>query len=197
MRFVVATFNQDKLREIEQLLDLPGAALVDLKSFRGASAPAEAGHTLLENALAKARAAHKLTRMSAIADDTGLEVDVLGGKPGIYSARFAGPNASYHDNVKRLLEVMAGYEGAERTARFRTACAAVLEDGTELDCEGVLEGRITFVPRGTNGFGYDPVFEIPELGLTLAELTPAEKNARSHRARAVQALADKLAALKR
>ena len=197
MKFVVATFNEDKMREVRELLDLPGVTLVGLQGFRGASAPAEAGHSLLENALAKAHAARKLTRMPAIADDTGLEVDALGGRPGIYSARFAGPNASYRDNVRRLLEVMTGLEGVERRARFRTACAAVLEGGVEVKAEGVLEGRITFTPRGKHGFGYDPVFEVEGLGLTLAELTPAEKNARSHRARALQMLDDKLAALKR
>ena len=197
MKLVVATFNKDKLREMEDLLDLPGVTLVGLSSFQGASAPAEAGNTLLENALTKARAARKLTRLNAIADDTGLEVDVLGGRPGIYSARFAGPNASYADNLKRLLQVMTGYEMRERNARFRTVCAAVLEGGKEVHAEGVLEGRITVEPRGKYGFGYDPVFEIPELGLTLAELTPAEKNTRSHRARAIRALADSLAELSR
>jgi XTP/dITP diphosphohydrolase len=145
-----------------------------------------------ENALAKARAAHDLTRLTAIADDTALEVDCLGGKPGIYAARFAGPGASYADNVRRLLVVMEGVEPARRTARFRTAVAACLPDGRERVAEGVLEGRITETPRGAQGFGYDPVFEVDALGKTLAELTHAEKNRISHRAKALRAVIGQL-----
>jgi XTP/dITP diphosphohydrolase len=119
-------------------------------------------------------------------------VDSLGGKPGIYAARFAGPNASYADNMRRLLEIMVGVEPARRTARFRTVMVSVNPRGIEVVSEGVLEGRITDTARGTNGFGYDPIFEIPELGKTLAELTAAEKNRISHRALAARGLAAKL-----
>ena len=192
MKIVIATFNPDKVRELERLIDLPGVTLVSLREFEGAVAPEEDGSTLLENARIKARAAHALTGLMSIADDTGLEVDALDGRPGIYAARFAGPDATYADNVQRLLAELSGVEPARRTARFRTVCAAVLEGGEEVDAEGVLEGVITVAPRGANGFGYDPVFEIPALGRTLAELDGAEKNAISHRARAAKALAEKL-----
>jgi XTP/dITP diphosphohydrolase len=124
MTFVVASFNPDKLRELRELLELPGVSLVSLSEFPGASAPDEAGATLRENALTKARAAVTLTGLPAIADDTGLEVDALGGEPGVRSARFAGPAATYADNVRRLLEALAGVEPARRGARFRTVCAA-------------------------------------------------------------------------
>ncbi len=194
MKIVIATFNPDKVRELERLIDLPGVTLVSLREFAGAKAPEENGNTLLENARIKARAAHALTGLTSIADDTGLEVDALDGRPGIYAARFAGPDATYADNVQRLLAELSGVEPARRTARFRTVCAAVLEGGGELDAEGVLEGVITATPRGTNGFGYDPVFEIPVFGRTLAELEGAEKNAISHRARSAKALAEKLRA---
>ena len=196
MRIVIATFNPDKVRELERLLDLPGVTLESLREFPGAVAPEESGSTLLENARIKARAAHALTGLVSIADDTGLEVDALDGRPGIHAARFAGPAATYADNVQRLLAELSGVEPARRTARFRTVCAAVLGPRDELDAEGVLEGVITTAPRGANGFGYDPVFEVSEvgaLGRTLAELDGGEKNTTSHRARAVQALAEKLA----
>jgi XTP/dITP diphosphohydrolase len=189
VRIVVATFNEDKRRELEALLAWPDLELVSMRSFAGASSPDEDGDTLLENAFIKARAAHAMTGLPVIADDTGLEVDALGGRPGIHAARYAGPGATYDDNVARLVAELEGVPAARRTARFRTVCAAVLANGGELHAEGVLEGRIVEAARGTNGFGYDPVFEIAELGRTLAELSAEEKNARSHRARAVRALA--------
>jgi XTP/dITP diphosphohydrolase len=196
MTFVVASFNPDKLRELRELLELPGVSLVSLSEFPGASAPDEAGATLRENALTKARAAVTLTGLPAIADDTGLEVDALGGEPGVRSARFAGPAATYADNVRRLLEALAGVEPARRGARFRTVCVACFPGRPELVGEGVLEGRITERSRGSGGFGYDPVFEVSELGCTLAELSPREKNEFSHRARAVRDLARQLAVLR-
>lgn len=195
MKIVLATFNTDKLREMRELLQLEWAELVGLGDVAGASAAPEVGKTLEENALAKARAALRMTGMPAIADDTGLEVDALGGKPGVYTARFAGPGATYAQNVHRLLEVMTGIEPARRTARFRTVCAACFPNLPECVTEGVLEGRITEHPRGTNGFGYDPVFEVAGLGRTLAELASPEKNALSHRAKAAQALVRKIAGL--
>jgi XTP/dITP diphosphohydrolase len=187
-RLVVATMNPDKRRELEALLDLPRVTLASLADFPGAVAPEENGATLLENARIKARAAHALTGLPAIADDTGLEVDALGGAPGVHAARFAGPAATYADNVRLLIERLAGTPPERRGARFRTVCVACLGETEELVAEGVLEGRIIEVPRGTGGFGYDPVFEVQGLGRTLAEIEPAEKNALSHRARAVREL---------
>jgi XTP/dITP diphosphohydrolase len=190
VKFVLATFNRDKARELEALLDLPGLEVLSLSDFLGAASPEETGASLEENALLKARAALRATGLPAIADDTGLEVDALGGAPGVHAARFAGPDASYADNVRLLLERLSGVPPARRTARFRTVCVAVFPDGMQVVGEGLLEGRITESPRGDRGFGYDPVFEVS--GRTLAELTPAEKNAWSHRGRAVRALATRL-----
>ncbi len=189
MDFVLATFNRDKLRELAVLLDLPGVALHALYDVPGAVAPEETGTTLRENALLKARAALALTGRPALADDTGLEVDALGGRPGLHAARYAGPRATYADNRAKLLAELDGVEPARRTARFRCACVACLPDGRELVAEGVLEGRIAAAPRGESGFGYDSLFEVGDLGRTMAELSEAEKNALSHRARAVHALA--------
>ncbi len=193
LHVVVATFNPDKARELEELLHLDGATFTCLRDVPGATAPEEVGGTLAENALIKARAAFRLTGATCLADDTGLEVDALDGRPGVHASRFAGPGATYADHVRKLLAELRGVEPARRTARFRCACVACLPDGRELLAEGVLEGRIIESPRGANGFGYDPVFEVEGVGRTLAELPDAEKNALSHRARAVRALAAKLA----
>ena len=194
MHFVLATFNRDKLRELSALLGLPGVSLSALCDVPGASAPEETGATLRENALLKARAALALTGLPAIADDTGLEVDALGGRPGLHAARYAGASASYEENRARLLVELRGVEPARRAARFRCACVACLPDGRELVADGVLEGRITLAARGEDGFGYDSLFEIEGLGRTMAELDETEKNASSHRARAVRELATQLTA---
>jgi XTP/dITP diphosphohydrolase len=188
VKFIVATFNRDKAAELHALLALPGVELAALADWPGAVPPEETGATLLENARIKARAAAAVTGLPAIADDTGLEVDALNGAPGVHAARYAGPAARYADNVAKLLSELAGVPAERRTARFRTVCVAAWPDGTELCVDGVLQGTITEVPRGTNGFGYDPVFVPKGETRTYAELTDAEKNAISHRARAVRAL---------
>ena len=182
---MIATFNAGKFGEMRELLASSGWTLISLRDIPGATAPPETGATLKENALIKARAAVALSGLPAIADDTGLEVDALQGRPGIQSARFAGPHASGPDNVRHLLELMEGIEPSRRGARFRTVCVACFPDRDERIGEGVLEGRITTRSRGGAGFGYDPVFEVAGLGRTLAELSPEEKNALSHRARAL------------
>ncbi len=187
-RFVLATFNRHKAAELEALLAVPGLTLVPLAGTEGAVAPEEDGATLLDNARIKARAARAATGEPVIADDTGLEVDALHGAPGVHAARYAGPSATYADNVAKLLAALAGVPARDRTARFRTVCVAQWPDGREAHTEGVLEGVIADAPRGTNGFGYDPVF-VPAGGTrTLAEMTDAEKNAISHRARAARTL---------
>ena len=182
-RLVVASKNRDKIDEIEAMLAESG--LAD-EVVRGLDWPdvEETGATLEENALLKARAVVEATGLPVVADDTGLEVAALGGAPGVSSARFAGPEATYQDNVERLLTEMNGV--TDREARFRTVVALRFMDGVEIVAEGVLEGVITERPRGDMGFGYDPVFEAD--GVTLAEMTPEEKNAVSHRARAFEAL---------
>ena len=188
MKFVLATLNRDKARELQALLARPGLEIAPLADWPGAVPPEEDGATLADNARIKARGALALTGMPAVADDTGLEVDALGGEPGVRSARYAGPNASDAENVARLLAALAGVPRARRTARFRTVCVALHPDGREWLAEGVLEGRILETPRGSGGFGYDPVFEIAD-GSTLAEMTPENKNRISHRSIAIRALA--------
>ncbi len=190
MRFVLASFNRDKLRELSELLDPAGVELVPLAEFPGAAPPPETGATLEENALLKARAAVSHTQLPAIADDTGLEVEALDGRPGVNAARYAGPAATYAENVRKLLGELAGVPPAGRAARFRTVCVACWPDGVEFAAHGVLEGRIAAAPRGRGGFGYDPVFEVDGTGRTLAELGEAEKNALSHRGQAARRLAE-------
>jgi XTP/dITP diphosphohydrolase len=192
VRLVLATANPDKAREIADLLD--GFEVVP----RPTSVPdvEETGATLEENARLKARAVRDATGETAVADDTGLEVDALDGAPGVFSARFAGPAASYDDNVAKLLDALDGLPPGARRARFRTVAAACLPDGREMVAEGAVDGAIAVARRGTGGFGYDPVF-VPDDGdgRTFAEMTPAEKHAISHRARAFSALTALLVAL--
>ena len=199
MKVVMATFNRDKAREMRALLAAPWLELVPMYEMPGAFAPPESGTSLVENALIKAREAVVRTRLPAIADDTGLEVDALDGAPGIHSARFAGLGASAAANTALLLDKLARVSPERRTARFRTVCVACFPEDDwlgakpDLIAEGVLEGRILDAPRGTGGFGYDPVFEVAGTGRALAELTAAEKNERSHRALAIRRLLELLA----
>jgi XTP/dITP diphosphohydrolase len=193
LRLVVATANPDKAREIAAVLQEAGTD-VDLVT-RPDDVPAveETGTTLIENARLKANALRDATGLAALGEDTGLEIDSLGGAPGVYSARYAGDGASYEDNVRKVLHDMDAVLRASRTARFRTAVVLAFPDGSELTAEGVVEGTIAEVPRGEHGFGYDPVF-VPAGGggRTFAELTPERKHAISHRGRALRALAARL-----
>jgi XTP/dITP diphosphohydrolase len=185
---VVASKNPDKIAEVEAVLAsldppiivIPGHVWEDVE---------ETEDTLEANALLKARAVVAATGHAAIADDTGLEVDALGGAPGVTTARYAGQDATYDENVDKLLLELA--DTVERTARFRTAVALVTPSGDELVVEGILEGVITLARRGDGGFGYDPIFEVD--GRTLAEIPAHDKNTISHRARALRALGDALA----
>jgi XTP/dITP diphosphohydrolase len=194
LRVVLATANPDKAAEIMALMaQSAGDRLVLVP--RPASVPDidETGETLEENARLKAHALVEATGLPAIADDTGLEVDALGGAPGVYSARYSGEHATYDENVAKLLAELeaAGARDAEaRRARFRTVAVACFPGGREVVAHGVVEGVIAGARRGTHGFGYDPVF-VPDGGdgRTYAELTAAEKNAASHRGRAFRALA--------
>lgn len=186
-RLVVASKNPDKVAEIERLL--AGTGLV-ADVVRGLDWPdvAETGSTLGENAKLKARAVVEATGLPALADDTGLEVDALAGEPGVNSARFAGANASYADNVRKLLELMDGR--LDRAARFRTVLSLGFPDGVHVVAEGVLEGVIAHEPHGHAGFGYDPVFEFG--GRSLAEMSPEQKSNVSHRAIAIRVLVGEL-----
>ena len=186
-RLVVASQNPDKIREVEEVLE---SLALPIEIVRGHQWPEveETEDTLEGNALLKARAVAAYTGLAAVADDTGLEVRALGGGPGVFTARYAGPNATYADNVAKLRAALDGVD--DRFAQFRTAVALVDPAGEEVVVEGSLTGSIATEPRGTGGFGYDPVFIVDER--TLAEIPSAEKNAISHRARALQALAQTL-----
>ncbi|MGD2043334.1 MAG: RdgB/HAM1 family non-canonical purine NTP pyrophosphatase [Acidimicrobiia bacterium] len=186
-RLVIASKNPDKISEVEAVLT--SIELVDevVKDLDWEDVP-ETGETLEENALLKARAVVEATGLPVIADDTGLEVAALDGAPGVHTARFAGDGARYEDNVAKMIEVMQGR--TDRNARFRTVVALVFPDGVEILADGMVDGVITEAPRGTQGFGYDPVFEVD--GRTLAEMSAEEKNRLSHRARALRALGEKL-----
>lgn len=191
MKLVLATANPDKAREIMSVLEDVAIELVP----RPAEIPevAETGATLLANARLKAVALCAATGLAALADDTGLEVDSLGGAPGVFSARYAGEDATYADNVHHLLAEMTLAKRASRTARFRTVLVLAWPDGRELVTEGTVEGVIGEEPIGTDGFGYDPVF-LPAggKGRSFAEMTLNEKQAISHRGRALRALAVRL-----
>lgn len=184
-RLVVASKNPDKVAEIESVL--LGSGLAD-EIVRGLDWPDidETGETLEQNAVLKARAVVEATGLPVVADDTGLEVSALDGAPGVRTARFAGPDASYADNVAHLMELMNGV--ADRLARFRTVVALAFPDGSEVVAEGSVEGLIAERPRGERGFGYDPVFEVD--GVTMAEMSLEEKNRLSHRGRALRALVE-------
>ena len=188
-RLVVASKNPDKIVEVEEVLTALGLVHEIVRGLEWPDVP-ETEPTLIGNALLKARAVATATGLPALADDTGLEVDALGGAPGVTTARYAGPDATYDDNVDKLLAELDGL--SDRTARFKTAVALVDPDGTELVAEGVVEGRIAERRRGSGGFGYDPVFEV-EGGRTFSEMGTAEKHEISHRARALAALAEVLA----
>ena len=197
IEFVLATANPDKAREIAEVLtealgsDIADGAVVLLPRDPDLPEVEETGATLEENARLKAIAISSGTGRPAIADDTGLEVDAIGGAPGVHTARFAGEGASYGDNVDLLLERLAPLEGAARSARFVTVAIARWPDGHEVAALGTVEGTIARSPRGSGGFGYDPVFVPAEGdGRTFAEMTAAEKHHLSHRGRAFRSLAD-------
>jgi XTP/dITP diphosphohydrolase len=190
-RIVVATANPDKAREIADAL-----AGLDLELIpRPASVPdvEETGTTLLANARLKAEALRDATGEDALADDTGLEVDSLGGAPGVWSARYAGEHATYADNVEKLVDLLRDVPGPDRTARFTTVALAHWPDGREVAAIGDVEGVIAPDPRGGGGFGYDPVFvPLEGDGRTFAEMSASEKHRVSHRGRAFRTLADGL-----
>lgn len=192
-RVVLASSNAGKVREFNQLLAGAHVEVLPQSSF-GVPEADETGLTFVENAILKARNASRHTGLPALADDSGIEVDALNGAPGIYSARYAGVGASDEDNLYKLLAALEGRPEAERGARFQ--CVIVYlrhaEDPTPLICQGTWEGRILEAPRGANGFGYDPVFYVPEEGVSSAELSPETKNRLSHRGQALRKLLEGL-----
>jgi XTP/dITP diphosphohydrolase len=195
VKVVVATRNKGKLREIVPLLAGLQLELLTIDEVAPDAELREDGVTFVENALAKARQAARATGLPSIADDSGLEVDALEGAPGVYSARYAGPDADDAKNNAKLLESLRGVPPARRGARFR--CVAVFVDparGLEIVRDGASTGEILEAPRGEDGFGYDPLFFVPAAGRTMAELPLEEKNRLSHRAAAFRALTAALAA---
>jgi XTP/dITP diphosphohydrolase len=194
-RVVLASGNPGKLREFADLLSASSLTLVRQSEF-GIAPPAETGVTFLENALIKARNAARLASLAAIADDSGIEVDALGGAPGVYSARYAGENASDEQNLDKLLDALRGLPSAQRTARYRCVVVfvATVDDPRPLVGEGTWEGRIIDARRGSGGFGYDPSFVPSGETRTVAEMLPAEKHAQSHRGQAMRAFLAQLCA---
>jgi XTP/dITP diphosphohydrolase len=191
MKLLAATTNRGKIREIAVILEDLGITVVTPQEINLHIEVKEEGATFAENASMKALAWSRQAGMPALADDSGLCVGALHGRPGIMSARFSGPGATDEKNTALLLELLEGE--TERSARFVCAAALAWETGEVIVAQGVYEGVIIHEPRGTGGFGYDPVFLDPELGKTLAEMSPEEKNARSHRRKALDALRTLLA----
>jgi XTP/dITP diphosphohydrolase len=201
-KLLVATGSQHKFDELRTLLDLPETELVSLADVGISDAPEEKGSTFEANAVAKALHYARLSGLPTLADDSGLEVDALGGRPGVRTRRYAGPDATDEQNNRKLLAEMEGfYSPDERTARYQCVLA-LAEPGDDAPVisettTGTFAGRIAFAPRGTGGFGYDPIFEPdfePTGGRTVGELTPEEKNEVSHRAKASRAMRERLIA---
>lgn len=192
MKLIIASNNAHKLDEIRAILGEHFGEILSLREAGIDHETVEDGNTFLENALKKAREIAELSGCCALADDSGLCVDALDGGPGIYSARFAGEHGNDEANNRLLLEKLRDVPDAKRGAHFTSAIALVYPDGREVTAEGYIYGVIAHSPAGKNGFGYDPLFYVPELGCTTAQLSPEEKNAVSHRANALHALEAKL-----
>ena len=184
MKIILATQNKGKIKELQELLvdeAIEVLSLIDIEDWEDVE---ENGETFADNAALKARAAVKKTGLIALADDSGLEVDALDGAPGVYSARFAGEPKDDERNNDKLLHLLETVANEERLARFRCALVVATPEGKEFLTEGTVEGQILTERRGSDGFGYDPLFFVPEYSRTMAELTLAEKNRLSHRAQA-------------
>ena len=191
-RMIFATGNENKMKEIREIL---GALSLEILSMKEAGVSAdivEDGKTFEENALIKARAICKLAGEMVLADDSGLEIDYLNKEPGIYSARYMGEDTSYHIKNKSLIDRLEGVPDEKRTARFVCAIAAAFPDGSVKTVRAAMEGRIGYKESGENGFGYDPIFYLPEYGCTSAEISMEEKNKISHRGKALRAIKDEL-----
>lgn len=193
MKLVIASENQGKLKEIESFLSCLPVTLIPQTAFNVPSV-AETGLSFIENAILKARHAAKYSDLPSMADDSGLAVDALGGAPGIYSARYAGPECRSEDNIKKLLGAIKTLTDEDRKARFHCAIAFVrhYNDPIPIICQAQWEGRILTKPSGTGGFGYDPIFYVPNLNCTAAQLEPEQKNKISHRAKALTELVNQL-----
>ncbi|MBR5247973.1 MAG: XTP/dITP diphosphatase [Lachnospiraceae bacterium] len=194
-RIIFATGNADKVREIQMIMEDSGMEVISMKEAGISIDIEENGSTYEENALIKARAVARYTDAIVMADDSGLEVDHLNKEPGIHSARYLGEDTSYRIKNQNLIDRLKGVPDEERTARFVCAIAAVLPDGRELTTRATIEGRIDYEERGSHGFGYDPIFYVPEFHKTTAELTEEEKNKVSHRGKALRLMKEELKTL--
>ena len=192
MRFVVATKNKGKMQEIQSMLSPLGIDVMLAEDAGVFEDIEETGTTFEENAFIKARAVAKITGLPVIADDSGLMVDALSGEPGVKTARFAGENATDGENIQKLLNALEGVLQEKRTARFQSVIACVFPDGREFCTQGICEGEIALFPMGEEGFGYDPVFYVKEKNKTFAQLSLEEKNALSHRGKALESLKERL-----
>lgn len=191
-KIVFATGNEGKMREVRMILADLGIPVLSQKEAGISAEVEENGDSFAENARIKACAVQKLTDAIVLADDSGLEVDYLDRAPGIYSARYMGEHTSYDIKNNHILELLADAPPEKRTARFVCAIAAALPDGTVLTSEGVMEGEIGYEIAGENGFGYDPIFYLPQYGCTSAEISPEQKNEVSHRGKALRAMKEQL-----
>ena len=191
-RIVFATGNSGKVKEIQMIMEDTGMEVLSMKEAGISVDIEENGTTYEENALIKAREVAKYTDAIVMADDSGLEVDYLNKEPGILSARYLGEDTSYRIKNRNLIDRLAGVPDEKRTARFVCAIAAVLPDGKELTTRATIEGRIGYEEKGSNGFGYDPIFYVPEFGKTTAELSEEEKNQVSHRGKALRLMKEEL-----
>lgn len=192
MRIIFATGNAGKLKEIKMILADLGMEILSMKEAGIQVEIEENGKTFEENAIIKAKAIAAHCQDLVLADDSGLEVDALNKEPGVYSARYMGEETSYHVKNANIIERLEGVTGKERSARFVCAIAAVLPDGSVLTSQGTIEGEIGYEEQGENGFGYDPIFVVPEYGCTTAQLSPEIKNQLSHRGKALQEMKKKL-----
>lgn len=191
-KIIFATSNEEKMKEIREIMRDSGYEILSLKDAGIRAEICENGSSFEENAVIKAKAIRQFTREIVLADDSGLEVDYLGGEPGIYSARYLGETTSYLIKNRTIIDRLEGVEGDARSARFVCAIAAALPDGRVLTTRGTIEGVIAKEPAGDGGFGYDPIVYVPSLGKTTAQLSMEEKNRISHRGKALRAMKERL-----
>ena len=191
-KIIFATSNEGKMKEIRMILKDLGKEVLSIKEAGISVEIEENGSTFEENAIIKVKALRPYTDGIILADDSGLEVDYLDKKPGVYSARYMGEDTSYKVKNESIIAQLDGVEGADRSARFVRVFAASMPDGTILTSRGTIEGVIAKTPAGSSGFGYDPIVYVPELGATTAELTPEQKNEVSHRGKALRAMREQI-----
>lgn len=192
MKIICASSNKDKLREIREIFSDFDCEIVSMKDAGADIDVEETGETFLENAYIKAKAVWDITGGIVFSDDSGLEVDFLDKAPGVYSARFMGKDTSYDIKNKKIIDLLENAKGIERSARYKAAICCILEDGSVMEIEESMEGEIAKSPKGSEGFGYDPIFFVKEFSKTASELSREEKNKISHRGKALRVLKDRL-----